>query len=151
MHTGSSRVALALTSLLAAPWLCRPQAMPEVSPLDGYTAGQVQQGGPAGSLPLGDFETLNTVIERIHRLNPNGIHTKLGGNWNAVWRKWIAEHPNATPSQMFQQARKMLIVFGIGGTDILNDISLWLTPASRIRHCRFVRAHHSLDPRRPGC
>ena len=42
------------------PALCRPQ-IPDVSPLDGYTAGQVQQGGPSGSYALSNLETLNTA------------------------------------------------------------------------------------------
>jgi hypothetical protein len=42
------------------PNLCRPQ-IPDVSPLDGYTAGQIQQGGPAGSYALSSLETLNTA------------------------------------------------------------------------------------------
>jgi YD repeat-containing protein len=42
------------------PVLCRAQ-LPDVSPLDGYTAGQTQQGGPAGSYALSGLETLNTA------------------------------------------------------------------------------------------
>ncbi len=49
----------AMCAILFIPSFCRAQQMPEVSPLDGYTAGQVQQGAPAGSYALSGFETLN--------------------------------------------------------------------------------------------
>ena len=35
------------------------------SPLDGYTAGQTQQGAPAGSFALSGLETLNTANNQL--------------------------------------------------------------------------------------
>lgn len=50
----------ALLAVFFLPALCRSQT-PDISPLDGYTAGQVQQGGPFGSYALSGLETLNTA------------------------------------------------------------------------------------------
>ncbi len=36
-----------------------------ISPLDGYTPGQVLQGGPAGSIPLSNFEVFNPANSQI--------------------------------------------------------------------------------------
>ncbi len=55
-----ARTMCALLGLFMLPNLCRPQ-IPDVSPLDGYSAGQVQQGGPSGSYALSSLETLNTA------------------------------------------------------------------------------------------
>ncbi len=42
-----------------------------------------------------------------HRLLPNGLHT--GSNhWNAQWKRFFAENPNATPEQIFEHANNML-------------------------------------------
>ncbi len=50
---------IGVLGVLSIPSLCRAQTMPDVSPLDGYTAGQVQQGAPAGSYALSGFEKYN--------------------------------------------------------------------------------------------
>jgi len=42
-----------------------------------------------------------------HRLLPNGLHT--GSNhWNAQWRRFFDENPNASPHQIFEHANNML-------------------------------------------
>jgi Predicted lipoprotein of unknown function (DUF2380) len=42
-----------------------------------------------------------------HRLLPNGLHT--GSNhWNAQWRRFFKDYPNATPDQIFEHANNML-------------------------------------------
>ena len=43
--------------------LCEAQ-IPDVSPMDGYTAGQVQQGGPSGSYSLSELEMLKHKGDR---------------------------------------------------------------------------------------
>ena len=63
-----------------------------------------------------------------HRLLPNGIHTNAGGNWNKVWQQWIEEHPNATPQQIFNQAKQMLQQFGIGAGNVLGDYIIIVDP-----------------------
>ena len=76
-----------------------------------------------------DIDAFIVSLERgIHRLKPNGIHTTLGGNWNTVWQKWIADHPNASPDEIMKQAKKMLVDFGIGGADTLPDMFIIVNP-----------------------
>lgn len=47
-----------LVAVWSFAFLCYAQ-IPDVSPFDGYTAGQSQQGGPAGSYALSAIETVN--------------------------------------------------------------------------------------------
>jgi hypothetical protein len=47
----------------------------------------------------------------------NGIHTNLGGNWNKVWKKWMAPYEkNGTypsPEKVLEQMNNMRKEFGI--------------------------------------
>jgi RHS repeat-associated protein len=48
-----------------------------------------------------------------HRLKPGGIHTKVGGDWNAVWDEFFKDNPEATKEQMMKQMELMRRNFGI--------------------------------------
>jgi RHS repeat-associated protein len=56
-------------------------------------------------LDVEDFTKDMTAAE--HRLRPNGLHTKGGGDWNGVWEDWIGKNPNATRAQVLRQLEKM--------------------------------------------
>lgn len=55
-----AQIAFAAMGAFLLPGIGAAQ-LPDVSPLDGYTAGQAQQGGPFGSIALSGLETLNTA------------------------------------------------------------------------------------------
>jgi hypothetical protein len=42
----------------------------------------------------------------FHRLRPDGLHTGPS-NWNAQWGKYLREHPNAEPEELFKQLHNM--------------------------------------------
>jgi hypothetical protein len=74
------------------------------------------------------------LTKAVHRLKPGGLHTKSGGNWNAAWKKWIEEHPNATPQQILNQGKKFLAEFGVGAGDVFSDFIIIVdrcSPAAR--------------------
>jgi hypothetical protein len=66
--------------------------------------------------------------QAVHRLKPGGIHTKAGGNWNAAWKQWIENHPNATPQQILNQGKKFLVDFGIGAGNVFSDFFIIVNP-----------------------
>jgi RHS repeat-associated protein len=70
------------------------------------------------------------MLRSVHRLNPDGLHTKAGGNWNKVWEDWIREHPGASTQQIWDKAYQMLIDFGIGVGDALSDFMIMVNPCS---------------------
>ena len=44
------------------------------------------------------------------------IHDGIGGwLWNAAWREWIKNNPNATPQDVFKQVAVMIHQFGLDG------------------------------------
>ena len=49
----------------------------------------------------------------VHRLNPGGIHTTTGGDWNKVWKNFFETNPNATRDQILEQLERMRRDFGI--------------------------------------
>jgi hypothetical protein len=44
----------------------------------------------------------------LHNLGPLGVHTKLGGNWNAVWGAFIENSPNASRYEILRQGARMM-------------------------------------------
>jgi uncharacterized protein RhaS with RHS repeats len=61
-----------------------------------------------------DIEEYTMKLSRdAHRTNPSGLHTKSGGDWNGVWKKWISENPNATQEQILGQLDAMKGQFGL--------------------------------------
>jgi RHS repeat-associated protein len=48
-----------------------------------------------------------------HRLNPGGVHTNSGGNWNRVWDDFFKGNPNATRQEILDQLASMRRDFGI--------------------------------------
>jgi Predicted lipoprotein of unknown function (DUF2380) len=76
-----------------------------------------------------DIESYTIALTRAaHRLKPGGLHTKSGGNWNAVWKQWIEEHPNASPQEILNQGEKFLIEFGVGAGDVFSDFFIIVNP-----------------------
>jgi hypothetical protein len=85
-----------------------------------------------------DIEAYTIALARAaHRLKPNGIHTKLGGNWNKVWQQWIEEHPNATPQAIIEQAKQMLAAVGIGAGDVFSDFIIIVNPCLTSKELRY--------------
>jgi len=80
------------------------------------------------------------LAKAAHRLTPNGIHTKAGGDWNSVWEKWIEEHPNAAPQAIMEQGKKMLVQFGISAGDVLPDVIITVNPCVTIRDPLYQQA-----------
>jgi Predicted lipoprotein of unknown function (DUF2380) len=61
-----------------------------------------------------DIEDFKIPLDRTrHRLNPGGIHTNSGGNWNRVWDDFFEATPNATRDQILRQLDRMRADFGI--------------------------------------
>ena len=56
---------------------------------------------------------IRPIEEALHRLNPDGLHTINGGNWNKVWREFFDKYPNAKKPQILAQLAKMLRDFGL--------------------------------------
>jgi RHS repeat-associated protein len=79
---------------------------------------------------LGDLTNLTIPLTAAaHRLKSGlGVHTNDGGNWNRVWREFRARYPNATRQQIIDQAKKMLIEFGIGAEDTLPSLFIIVNP-----------------------
>jgi hypothetical protein len=48
-----------------------------------------------------------------HRLKPDGIHTKGGGDWNKVWTDFFKNNQLATQEQILEQLARMRKQFGI--------------------------------------
>jgi hypothetical protein len=48
-----------------------------------------------------------------HILKPNGIHTKLGGNWNGEWKKFFEKNPNPTKEDILNHMNTLRKDFGI--------------------------------------
>ena len=69
---------------------------------------------------------LSAAAHRL-RVGP-GVHTTDGGDWNGAWRQWIDEHPNATPQEIINQAKKLLLDFGIGTGDVFSDVFTIVSP-----------------------
>jgi len=61
-----------------------------------------------------DIDKYTMELSRdAHRLNPGGLHTRAGGDWNGVWKKWIAENPNASKDAVLGQLETMKGDFGL--------------------------------------
>lgn len=76
-----------------------------------------------------DIESYTIALTKAaHRLKPGGLHIKSGGNWNAAWKRWIEEHPNATPQEIINQGKKFLIEFGVGAGDVFSDFFIIVNP-----------------------
>lgn len=99
---------LAIAILYVAPFCSYAQTMPSVSSLDGYTPGQVQQGGPFGSLTLSNFEVYNpgsgeitiniplfTVKGRGQVAVPIGV-SPTPPTWDVTANSYISGCPSCT-------------------------------------------------------
>ena len=61
-----------------------------------------------------DIEDFKIPLNRArHRLNPGGLHTNSGGNWNRVWDDFFRANPNATRQEILDQLARMRRDFGI--------------------------------------
>ncbi|MBA8889701.1 RHS repeat-associated protein, partial [Dokdonella fugitiva] len=61
-----------------------------------------------------DIEDFKIPLDRAtHRLKPDGIHTRDGGDWNKVWDRFFEANPNATRDQIIRQLERMRRDFGI--------------------------------------
>jgi hypothetical protein len=95
-----------------------------------------------------DIEEYTVALEQaVHRLKPGGIHTKAGGNWNAAWKQWIENHPNATPQQILNQGKKFFVDFGIVQATSFLTSSLLSILALQIPRFRSA-THRSITDRR---
>jgi len=62
-------------------------------------------------LNIEDFKI--PLDKATHRLNPGGIHTKAGGDWNGVWDSFFKGNPSATRQEILDQVARMRSDFGI--------------------------------------
>jgi RHS repeat-associated protein len=99
-------VAIALISL--APWGEAERAGFE---LHHFLPRQFEKQFARAGLDIEKFTAYLSQAE--HRLNPDGLHTASGGNWNAVWKDFFEKNPNASAAQILTQLQKMLKDFKI--------------------------------------
>jgi hypothetical protein len=74
-------------------------------------AGRFSQYFKRAGLDIEDFKI--PLDKARHRLNPGGVHTKSGGNWNGVWDDFFKGNPNATRQEILDQLARMRRDFGI--------------------------------------
>ena len=58
----------------------------------------------ACSIEPDDYQTY--LPRSFHRLRPDGLHT-APTNWNAQWRQYLTDNPNARPEKLFEQLHNM--------------------------------------------
>jgi hypothetical protein len=74
-----------------------------------------------GKLVLPESATVDDFIlfieKAAHRLNPDGLHTVNGGDWNGVWDKFFKGFEDAgqtpTKQQVLDKLAQMLKDFGL--------------------------------------
>jgi hypothetical protein len=55
-----------------------------------------------------DIEQFKTHVTREnHRYKPTGLHTGTG-NYNALWRRFLANHPKPDSNQIFEYLKELL-------------------------------------------
>jgi hypothetical protein len=62
-------------------------------------------------LDIEDFKI--PLAKAKHRLKPNGVHTKQGGNWNERWREFKNNYPDANDKQILKHLDELRKEFGI--------------------------------------
>jgi RHS repeat-associated protein len=61
-----------------------------------------------------DIEKFKIPLDKAkHRLKPDGVHTKGGGNWNKRWEEFFDKYPNANKKQILEFLDKLRLEFGI--------------------------------------
>ena len=109
-------------------WVCllsKSTSKPRLLCLQSSLEGLPKQQG----IDIDEFTV--EMTKAAHRLKAGrGIHTKDGGNWNKVWREFRAKYPNATREQMMNQAKQMILDFGIDAGDIMSDFIIIADPCS---------------------
>ncbi len=61
-----------------------------------------------------DIEDFKIPLDKAkHRLKPNGVHTKQGGNWNKQWDNFFEKFPEASKEQILEQMSNMRQALGI--------------------------------------
>jgi hypothetical protein len=107
-----------LSTTAIAPWM--PTRTDNIR-----AQGQIKDLRPTGS-PLENHHNFSTkfkedflhegidpelyrmyVDKSEHRLKPDGLHTG-SDNWNAVWERYILDHPNATREEFLAQLSSMM-------------------------------------------
>lgn len=68
----------------------------------------------ARGINVDDFTvTVDHTVTHLKAIHGRGNMGQMPGRWNQVWGDWIKTNPNATASEVYQQAGKMMDDFGI--------------------------------------
>ncbi|MCK4261334.1 MAG: DUF2380 domain-containing protein, partial [Halanaerobiales bacterium] len=68
-------------------------------------------------LNVNSGEFLYDLPKDVHRLKPDGLHTKtntLGQTWNKAWQDFFLKDPNFTQDDVLKQLNNMIQDTGIG-------------------------------------
>jgi RHS repeat-associated protein len=57
---------------------------------------------------IDDYTVMISQTGHLKGIHGKGLGDKMPGNWNGIWRDYIKNNPEATPSQIFHQAESML-------------------------------------------
>jgi len=60
-------------------------------------------------------DTVPGLHKQLHRATGVASPGVRGGMWNYEWKQWIDAHPNATKDEIFRQAAKLIVQYGIYG------------------------------------
>ena len=62
--------------------------------------------------------TLNQDITHLRAVHGRGNMGQMPGRWNMVWEEFIRDNPNASATETYQQAGRMMDDFGLSGAEI---------------------------------
>lgn len=78
----------------------------------------------AASSKYRDFFASHGIdVDRFTVVMPESLHRqwihRAGNNWTTIWKRWIDANPNATTTEVYQQAGRMMDDFGINARPIV--------------------------------
>ncbi len=73
----------------------------------------------ARGISIDDFTvSVDHTVTHLRGIHGRGNLGQMPGRWNQIWTDWIKANPNATATDVYQQAGRMMDDFGIGHLDI---------------------------------
>jgi Predicted lipoprotein of unknown function (DUF2380) len=99
-------------------WLTGPDALPAPNLQDHHIfPRQFEDYFDARGINIDDYTVTLGQTQHLQGVHGSGLGTMPGG-WNSQWRNFIANNPNASASEVYQQAGKMMDQYGLSGLPI---------------------------------